>query len=507
MKREKIYIFDTTLRDGEQSGGVSLEVGEKLEIAKQLAKLGVDIIEAGFPIASQGDFEAVSAIAKNIDGPVICGLARVLPSDINRAAEALKPAKRKRIHVFLATSKIHMEQKLRKPKEDILKMAVDGVKLAKEWTDDVEFSPEDASRSEKNFLYEVLEKVIEAGATTVNIPDTVGYAIPSEFSDTISGILKNVSNINKVVISVHCHNDLGMATANSLAAVKGGARQVECTINGIGERAGNASLEEIAMAIATRSDFFDLRTNLDIRQLIKTSRLVSHHTGMVVQPNKAIVGANAFAHSSGIHQDGFLKERSTYEIMQPEDVGLSKSKIVLTKLSGSHAFRSRLKELGLELSEEEMSSTFVKFKELADKKKEVFDEDIISLIEDEVYHIPQIFTLEYIHAMGGSHFLVPTAIVKIKKDGKVIQEVAFGNGPVSAMYLAIDQATGLKCELLDYSVKSVTGKKDAMGEVLVRVRHKDEIVSGRGVSTDTIEASAKAYMDAVNRLAYKKKKK
>ena len=505
MKKGKVHIFDTTLRDGEQSGGVSLEIREKLEIARQLAKLGVDTIEAGFPIASPGDFEAVSAIAESIEGPVICGLARVLPSDINRAAEALTKARKKRIHVFLATSKLHMEQKLKKPKEDILKMAVDGVRLAKEWTDDVEFSPEDASRSEKSFLYEVLEEVIEAGATTVNIPDTVGYTTPSEFSLLISGILENVSNINKAVISVHCHNDLGMATANSLSAVKAGARQVECTINGIGERAGNASLEEIVMAIATRSDFFDLRTDLDTKHLVKTSWLVSHHTGMVVQANKAIVGANAFAHSSGIHQDGFLKERSTYEIMQPEDVGLSKSKIVLTKLSGSHAFKSRLKELGLELSEEETSSAFKKFKELADKKKEVFDEDIIFLIEDEVYHIPQTFTLEYVHAISGSQ-LVPTAAVKIKKDGKIIQETAFGNGPISAMYLAIDQATGLKCELLDYSVKSVTGKKDAMGEALVRVRHEDEVVSGKGVSTDTIEASAKAYMDAVNRLAYKKKK-
>ncbi|MBU2462432.1 2-isopropylmalate synthase, partial [bacterium] len=364
---EKVYIFDTTLRDGEQSCGVSLSIREKLDIARQLAKLGVDIIEAGFPIASVGDFEAVRAIAEEIDGPIIAGLARVLPEDIKRVAEAIKPAKRKRIHVFVATSKIHMDYKLKKSKEEVLKMAVEGVRLAKSFTDDVEFSPEDATRTEKSFLYEVLEAAISSGATTVNIPDTVGYSIPSEFGKLIQDIKMNVKNINKAIISVHCHDDLGMATANSLSAVMNGARQVECTMNGIGERAGNASLDEIVMAIKTRADLFGLYTGINTQYIYKTSKMVSGYTGMVVQPNKAVVGANALAHSSGIHQDGFLKERTTYEIMRPEEIGLSESKIVLTKLSGRHALKKRLEDLGFSLADKELSLAFKRFKELADK--------------------------------------------------------------------------------------------------------------------------------------------
>ncbi len=501
---ERVYIFDTTLRDGEQSCGTSLSIREKGDIARQLAKLGVDIIEAGFPIASVGDFASVRAIAEEIDGPIIAGLARVLPEDIERAAEAIKPARRKRIHVFLATSNIHMEYKLKKPKEEILKMAVEGVRLAKSFTDDVEFSPEDATRTEKSFLYEVLEAAISAGATTVNIPDTVGYATPTEFGMLIADIKKKVKNIDKAIISVHCHNDLGMAVANSLSAVINGARQVECTMNGIGERAGNTSLDEIVMAIKTRADLFQAYTGVNTQHIYKTSKMVSGYTGMVVQPNKAVVGANAFAHSSGIHQDGFLKERTTYEIMRPEDIGLAESKIVLTKLSGRHALKKRLEDLGFSLADKELSLAFKRFKELADKKKEIFDEDLRALIEDEVYIPQERFKLDYLYVSCGTG-TIPTATIRIKDGEKLVQESAWGNGPIDAIYLAIDKATGMSSKLKDYSVSAITGEKEAMGEVTVRIEREGKEITGRGVSTDIIEASAKAYLSALNRGVQKQK--
>ncbi|MFH0775450.1 MAG: 2-isopropylmalate synthase [bacterium] len=501
---EKVYIFDTTLRDGEQSCGVSLSIREKLDIARQLTKLGVDIIEAGFPIASAGDFASVRAIAEEIDVPIIAALARVLPEDIERAAEAIKPAKRKRIHVFLATSKIHREYKLKKPKEEILKMAVEGVRFAKSFTDDVEFSPEDASRTEKSFLYEVLEAAIEAGATTVNIPDTVGYAMPTEFGILIADIKMNVKNIDKAIISVHCHNDMGMAVANSLSAVMNGARQVECTMNGIGERAGNASLDEIVMAIKTRADLFQAYTGINTQHIYKTSKMVAGYTGMVVQQNKAVVGANAFAHSSGIHQDGFLKERTTYEIMKPEDIGLSESKIVLTKLSGRHALKKRLEDLGFSLTDEELSAAFKRFKELADKKKEIFDEDLQALIEDEVYIPQERFKLAYLNVVCGTG-TIPTAIVHINDEERVVQGTSGGNGPIDAIYLAIDKAIGISSKLKDYSVSALTGEKEAMGEVTVRIECEGKEAIGRGISTDITEASAKAYLSALNKAVQKQK--
>ncbi|HAW49817.1 TPA: 2-isopropylmalate synthase [bacterium] len=496
---DRVYIFDTTLRDGEQSSGVNLLIKEKLDIAKQLAKLGVDVIEAGFPVASADDFEAVKVIASEIEDPTIAALARVLPGDIERAAEALKSAKKKRIHVFLATSKIHMEYKLRKPKEDVIKMATEGVRLAKSFCDDIEFSPEDASRSERSFLYEVITEAINAGATTINIPDTVGYSIPPEFGELILKIRENVPNIDKVVISVHCHNDLGLAVANSLSAIKNGARQVECTINGIGERAGNAALEEIVVALKTRQDLFGLTTNIDTRHLYKTSRMVSLHTGMVVQPNKAVVGANAFSHSSGIHQDGFLKESTTYEILKPRDIGVPESKIVLTKLSGRHALKRRLENLGFKLTEDELKKAFLRFKELACKKNEVFDEDIEALIEDEIRAVEELVGLEYIHVVCGNN-TVPTATVRVKRKDEVVQEAACGNGPVDAVYRAIDKCCGIECSLRDYSVSALTGEKDAVGEVTVKIESSGTEVVGRGMSTDIIEASAKAYISAINRL-------
>jgi len=501
---EKILIFDTTLRDGEQAPGASLDSKQKLEIAKQLEQLNVDIIEAGFPIASPDDFKAVSLIAKEIKKPIICALARSLKKDIDTAKEALKKAKHPRIHVFLATSKIHMKYKLKKAEEEVLKQAVEAVKYAKRFTSDVEFSPEDASRTQKEFLYRVLEAVINAGATTVNIPDTVGYAMPQQFGELIRLIKENVPNINKVVISVHCHNDLGLAVANSLSAIKNGARQVECTINGLGERAGNAALEEIVMAIKTRHDFLPFTTNIRTQEIYKTSRLVSSLTGFVVQPNKAIVGANAFRHESGIHQDGILKEPRTYEIMRPEDIGLKISGLVLGKHSGRHAFNEKLKRLGFRLSEEELERAFVRFKELADKKKEIFDEDLVAIIEEEIRQIPQTWSLDYLHIISGTD-TIPTATVRLKyKEGKVIQDAASGDGPVDACYKAIERITGIKTELEDYSLKSVSRGKDALGEVVIKVKYRGEIFIGKGTATDIIEASAKAFVNAINKIVYKR---
>ncbi|NQU74601.1 MAG: 2-isopropylmalate synthase [Candidatus Omnitrophica bacterium] len=501
---KKITIFDTTLRDGEQSPGASLTSQGKLEIAYQLANLGVDAIEAGFPVSSPGDFESVRIIAKNVKGPIICGLARCMKKDIEAAGKSLKPAKRPRIHVFLATSKIHMKYKLRKLENEIIKLAVEGVTYARRFADDIEFSPEDASRSEREFLYRVVEEVIRAGAKTVNIPDTVGYAVPDEFGHLIGSIRGNVPNIDKAVISVHCHNDLGLGVANSLAAIKNGAGQVECTINGIGERAGNASLEEIVMALCVRQDMLNFKTGIARKEIYKTSRLVSKLTGMLVQPNKAIVGQNAFAHESGIHQDGVLKKRITYEIMKPQDVGFSGSKIVLGKHSGRHAFSERLKALGYKLNEKDVNKAFARFKIVADKKKEVFNEDLATIVEDEVMVIPEIYHLENFKVTSGTKIL-PTATVELSKSKKIFKATSSGDGPIDACYKAIDKIVGLRGSLADYGIRSVTSGKDALGEVSIRVKIKKNEISGRGASTDIIEASIKAYLNAINKIAGKRK--
>ena len=500
---KKIIIFDTTLRDGEQSPGASLTTREKLRIARQLVKLGVDIIEAGFPIASQGDFEAVSVIARSIKGVTVAGLARCLKKDIEAAFRALEKAESPCIHTFLATSRIHREFKLKKAKEEIIHQAVQSVKLARRYVDAVEFSPEDAARTELPFLAEVVEAVIDAGATTVNIPDTVGYSTPDEFGEIIRYLKTEVPNIDRAVISVHCHNDLGLAVANSLSAVKSGARQVECCVNGLGERAGNASLEEITMALKVREDFWGVTTGINTRQIYKTSRLVSHLTGIPVQRNKAIVGENAFAHEAGIHQDGFLKERTTYEIMRPRDVGVPKSLLVLGKHSGRHAFNEKLRALGYRLTPEELDRSFERFKALADKKKHVFDDDIEALVDEQIAHPPVVFSLEYLNVTSGSR-TVPTATVRLRKGKKIFQDASCGDGPVDAACRAVDRITGIKSEMLTYELRGVTGGKDAMGEVMVSLRSGRRIVKGRASSTDIIEASVKAYLNAVNKIAAQK---
>ena len=501
---DKIIIFDTTLRDGEQCPGASLNINEKIEIARQLAVLGVDVIEAGFPITSPGDFEAVKRVAKEVKGPSICGLARAVEKDIDAAYDAVKYSKHPRIHVFLATSKIHMKYKLKKAEDEILKLAVASVRYARNRCGDIEFSPEDASRTERDFLYRVVEAVIDAGAKTVNIPDTVGYSTPFEFADIIKGIYENVSRVDKAVISVHCHNDLGLGVANSLAAVLNGARQVECTINGLGERAGNASLEEIVMTIRTRSDIFKaLRTGINTKEIFKTSRIVSKLTGMIVQSNKAIVGANAFAHEAGIHQDGVLKERITYEIMKPEDVGVTETKMVLGKHSGRHAFKERLKSLGFTLKENELEEAFGRFKVLADKKKEIFDEDLETIVDEGISKIPENLKLVHFHIESGDG-MKPSAAVQVNYAGKIYDSASYGDGPIDACFKAVDKVIKIGGTLLDYQVKSVTGGKDALGEVSVRIGSKNGVVSGRGASTDIIEASIKAYINAVNRLLSRK---
>ncbi|MDD5680646.1 MAG: 2-isopropylmalate synthase [Candidatus Omnitrophica bacterium] len=503
MDTNKIIIFDTTLRDGEQSPGASLTPKGKLEIAEQLARLKVDVIEAGFPISSHGDFDAVEAVARQIKGPVICGLARCLKKDIDTAYQAVKHAKRHRIHLFLATSKVHMKYKLRKAEDEILRLAVQSVKYAKRFAEDIEFSPEDASRTEKEFLYQVVRAVIDAGATTVNIPDTVGYAIPYEFGRLIKGIRENVDKVDRCILSVHCHNDLGLAVANSVAALQSGARQVECTINGLGERAGNASLEEVVMTINTRKDFFELNSGIKTEELYKTSQLVSRLTGIMVQPNKAVVGANAFSHESGIHQDGILKRRTTYEIMKPADVGVEMTRLVLGKHSGRHAFGERLRKLGFNLNEKEMNRAFEDFKKLADKKKEVFDEDLIAIVEDSTRGIAEKYHLESIEVTSGNK-IIPHATIKLRCGNKNVEVNSTGDGPVDACYRAIDKATGLKGKLLNYSLRAITGGKDAVGDVTVRIRVKDEVIMGRGSSTDIVEASAKAYLNAINRITYRR---
>ena len=503
---ERLIIFDTTLRDGEQSPGASLNTVEKLEIAHQLARLGVDVIEAGFPIASPGDFEAVSLIAREVKGPEVCGLARCVKADIDASWNAVKHSKKPRIHVFLATSDIHLEKKLKMTRSQMLEKARESVRYAKSLCPNVEFSAEDAVRSDPDFLCQAVGVAIDAGARTVNIPDTVGYAVPYEFGELIRHIARTVPNVNKAVISVHCHNDMGLAVANSLAAVRTGARQVECTINGIGERAGNASLEEIVMGLKTRPDVFKVDSGVNTKEIFKTSRLVSRLTGMPVQPNKAIVGANAFSHESGIHQDGVLKYRQTYEIMTPEDVGVPSSQLIMGKHSGRHAFARRLKDLGHDVSGRELDHVFEQFKVLADKKKYVFDEDILSLVEEEMERITEVYTLEYLQTTSGTG-IVPAANLKLKYKGKVIEETTNGDGPVDAAYKAIDKVTGVSPKLVDYRLEAVSGGKDAQGEVTAKVEHKGVTFRGRGTSTDIIEASAKAYLAAVNKiLAYQSKR-
>jgi 2-isopropylmalate synthase len=502
---DKVVIFDTTLRDGEQAAGTSLNMAEKLDIARHLEKLGVDVIEAGFPISSPGDFEAVKHIAKEIRGSSICGLTHANAEGIDRAWEALKKAQKPRIHIFLSASDIHLSNQLKKTREQILEQSHQMVARAKNYVDDIEFSPMDASRSEPAFIYQILEAVIDAGATTVNIPDTVGYAIPDEFGDLIEGILNNVPNINKAIVSTHCHNDLGLAVANSLEAVRRGARQVECTINGIGERAGNASLEEIVMALKTRKDFFNLSTDIDTTQFYKLSRLVSELTGFVVQPNKAIIGANAFRHMSGIHQDGVIKKAITYEIMDPRSIGIPASSLVLGKLSGRHAFKERLAELGYLLDEDALNRAFKAFKELADKKREVTDRDIESLIAEEMRTITEVYHLDHVGVSCGDHN-IPTATVRlVAPDGQLLADAALGTGPVDAVYQAINRIVRVPNTLTEYTVNSVTEGIDAMGEVLIRIESDGITYTGRGADTDIIVASAKAYMNALNRLLAVKK--
>jgi 2-isopropylmalate synthase len=499
-KIDKVIIFDTTLRDGEQAAGGTLNVQEKLEIAKQLERLGVDVIEAGFPISSPGDFEAVSLIAKEVRKPIICGLARAHPDDIDRAWEAVKEAAHPRIHVFLSSSDIHLGYQLKKSRQEVLNTAREMVIRAKGYTDDIEFSPMDASRTEPQYLYQIIDAVIDAGANTVNIPDTVGYAIPGEFGKLIEGIVNNVPNIKKAVISVHCHNDLGLAVANSLEAVRRGARQVECTVNGIGERAGNASLEEIVMAIKTRKDFFSLSTGVKTNQIYKASRLVSDLTGFIVQPNKAIIGANAFRHESGIHQDGVIKMPITYEIMDPKTVGIPSSTLVLGKLSGRHAFKEHLAELGYSLKEEDFNRAFTAFKELADKKKGVTDRDIESLIAEEQRTVSEVYHLDRVQISCGDRGIPTAAVRLIGPEGKVLADAALGTGPVDAVYKAINRIVNVPNQLTEFTVKSVTEGIDAIGEVLVRIESEGITYTGRGADTDIIVASAKAYMNALNRL-------
>ena len=499
-KKKRVLIFDTTLRDGEQSPGASLTHREKLEVAQQLARLNVDIIEAGFPIASPGDFDAVSAVAKTVKGPTIAGLARCVKADIDRCAEALAPARKARIHVFLATSAIHRRYKLRKAQSEIIKMAQESITYARTFRDDVEFSPEDASRTEPEFLAQVVEAAIDAGATTVNIPDTVGYAIPSEFGALIAYLFDNVPNISDVVINVHCHNDLGLAVANSLAAIQNGARGVECTINGLGERAGNAAMEEIVMALRTRPDEFGhVATGIRTENLYRASRLVSQLTGISVQRNKAIVGANAFAHEAGVHQDGMLKERSTYEIMRPEDVGLAGAELVLGKHSGRHAFSHKLQRMGISLNAKEIEQAYKRFIDLADKKKHIYDDDLIMIAREELVDASHVYVLDYLHVSTGSE-TVPTATVRIRKGEEIVQDAACGDGPVDAALKTIDRITEIQGRLEDYSLQAITVGKDAMGEVSLRVSFGETIISGKSASTDIVEASARAYLSCVNRL-------
>ena len=500
-----IEILDTTLRDGEQSPGVNLCPEEKLEIARNLEKLKVDIIEGGFPITSAGDLQAIKLISENVKEPVIAALARTRQEDIDTAWESLEKARRPRIHTFIATSDIHLKYKLNKTREEVLEMAEAGVKYAKKYVEDVQFSAEDASRSDLDFLCQVIERVIQAGATVINVPDTVGYQVPQQFGQLIERIREKVPATDKITLSVHCHNDLGLALANSLAAIEKGVTQVECTINGIGERAGNTAMEELVMTLATRADFYQYySTNINQKNIFRTSRLVSKLTNMLVQANKAVVGRNAFAHESGIHQDGVLKEKSTYEIMKPESIGLLDNRIVLGKHSGRHAFKIKLKEMGFEkLSEEELQKLFERFKDLVDKRQIVSEHEMEAIIEEELRKVPEYYQLSYFQIFTGNKFR-PTATVGIIRGGELIEEAACGGGPVDAMYRTIDRLTGIQTKLMDYSIKAVTGGRDALGEVNIRLTDNGNIISGRGVSTDILEASVKAYINAINKIVKKR---
>jgi 2-isopropylmalate synthase len=498
--KNRVTIFDTTLRDGEQAPGFSMNIEQKIRMARQLERLGVDVMEAGFPIASEGDFEAVKRIAGEIRETTVAGLARTKKEDIDRAWEALKHARHPRIHTFLATSDIHLQHKLKKTREQAIETAVECVRYAKSLTDDVEFSAEDASRSDVDYLCRVIEAVIDAGATVVNIPDTVGYSIPEEFGLLIRRIGERVPNIRRALLSVHCHNDLGLSTANSIAAVQNGARQVECTINGIGERAGNASLEEFVMSLYVRQDRLGLKTGIATQELFRTSQLLCSVTGMQVQRNKAVVGANAFAHEAGIHQDGVIKHAATYEIMTPQSVGISESMLILGKHSGRHALGKRYRELGFPLSKEELDRAYGVFTRLADKKKEIFDADLIAIVQDEISEAPEAFSLLSVQAVSGTN-MIPTATVKLKKGKDEVEDSATGDGPVDAACKAIDRITGVKGRLEHYSINAVTKGGDALGEVIAQVEIGGRTYTGRAATTDVVEASAKAYLNAVNQAA------
>ena len=501
--KAQVHIFDTTLRDGEQSPGASMNTGEKLRLAVQLEKLGVDVLEAGFPAASEGDLDAVSKIAGKLKKTEVAALARTSKEDIDQAWQAIRHAAKPRIHTFIATSDIHMKYKLKLTPAEVINKTVEAVKYAKSFTDNVEFSAEDGSRSEPDFICKVFEAAIEAGATTVNLPDTVGYAIPEEFADLVKYVKEHTPNINRAVLSVHCHNDLGLATANTLSAIRAGARQVEVTINGIGERAGNTSLEEVVMALHTRPNFIPVSTAINTSLIHPTSRLVSMITGIIVQPNKAIVGANAFAHEAGIHQDGVLKNPMTYEIMRPETIGLSANKLVLGKHSGRHALRTHLKDMGYDLSDEELNLVFKKFKELADKKKHVVDEDLEVIVTEGILRTKDIFRLEYMHVTSGTTVL-PMASVKLSVNGRSVQGAGYGNGPIDSTFNTIAKLTGTTSELLRFSVSALTGGTDAQGEVTVRLRENGLVALGKGADPDIITASAKSYINGLNRLEYLK---
>jgi 2-isopropylmalate synthase len=500
----QIIIFDTTLRDGEQSPGASMNQAEKLRIATQLEKLGVNVIEAGFPAASEGDFEAVKIIAETLKTAQVAALCRANEEDIKRGWEAIKNAVYPRIHTFIATSELHMKYKLNMDPDQVLEQAVKSVKLAASYTDNVEFSAEDGSRSDRDFLCRVFEAVIEAGATTVNLPDTVGYAIPEEYAQLVTYVMENTPNISRAVLSVHCHNDLGLATSNTLAAIKAGARQVEVTVNGIGERAGNTSLEEVVMSLHTRPNYFPQTTTIDTRRIYPTSRLVSMITGIIVQPNRAIVGANAFAHEAGIHQDGVLKNPMTYEIMNPETIGLNKNNLVLGKHSGRHALNDHIQKLGYNLTKDELDKVFEKFKRLADKKKTIQDEDIEALINEGVLRSSETICLEYIHVLSGNT-VFPTASVQLNIEGRPVQGATEGTGPIDAVYNIISKLTGTKSKLLRFTISALTEGTDAQGEVMVRLEEDGLVALGKGSDSDIITASALAYINGLNRLEYLKK--
>jgi 2-isopropylmalate synthase len=498
---DRIYIFDTTLRDGEQSPGASMTVEQKIEVAKLLSGIGVDVIEAGFPISSPKQFEGVRRVAESVHRSTIAGLARALEKDIDRCFEALKPASKKRIHTFIATSDIHLTYKLKKTKKEVLKLATDAVRHAKSLVSDVEFSAEDATRSEWEFLRDVYTAAIEAGATTVNVPDTVGYTVPEEYARLIDYLRREVPGIDKAIISVHCHNDLGLATANTLEALKAGARQAEVSVNGIGERAGNASFEEVVMSIKTREDCFGFKTKIKTEQIYHLSKTIVSFTGMSVQPNKAVVGENAFAHEAGIHQDGVIKHKMTYEIMTPQSIGRQRSALVLGRHSGKHGVKERLKELGYILPVKDLDKVFTKFTEIADKKKEVFDADLIALIEEELNVLPETFSLDYFSVITGNR-VIPTATVKLKRRDEIIQEAATGDGPVDAVYKAIEKITDTPIKLISYSINAVTHGKDAMGGVTITVEKDNRVYRGYGVATDVVEASVHALINAINRIFY-----